>query len=166
MNWIAISAISEAVGGITIVISLLYLAFQIRFARLAAADTSRMARAIGVRENVLAMVNNTGLRENWIKQSGLNSEYEKLAIEMNTNADGAIQIDNMCQSWMWVHWGQYRSIKTPADQKELENIVSVFYSTPPMQNCWKSSPYGRAVFDADFVQFVDEAISKGKTKNI
>ena len=160
MNWIAISAISEAVGVITIVISLLYLAFQIRFARLAAADTSRMARAIGVRENVLAMVNNTELRENWIKASGLDSEYETLATEMDTDADGAIQIDNMCQSWMWVHWGQYRSIKTPADQKELENIVSVFYSSPPMLNCWKKSPYGRAVFDADFVQFVDEAISK------
>ena len=160
MNWIAISAISEAVGVITIVISLLYLAFQIRFARLAAADTSRMARAIGVRENVLAMVNNTELRENWIKASGLDSEYETLATEMNIDADGAIQIDNMCQSWMWVHWGQYRSIKTPADQKELENIVSVFYSSPPMLNCWKKSPYGRAVFDADFVQFVDKAISK------
>ncbi len=69
MNWDAISAIFEAVGVIAVVISLLYLAFQIRFARLAAADTSRTARAIGVRENVLAMVNNTGLRENWIKSS-------------------------------------------------------------------------------------------------
>ena len=33
MNWDAISAISEAVGVIAVVISLLYLAFQIRFAR-------------------------------------------------------------------------------------------------------------------------------------
>lgn len=50
MNWNVVSAISEVVGVIVIVISLLYLAFQIRFARLAAADTSRMARVIGVRE--------------------------------------------------------------------------------------------------------------------
>jgi hypothetical protein len=97
MNWDAISATLEAVGVIAVVISLLYLAFQIKFARLAAADTSRTARAIGVRENVLAMVNNTGLRENWIKSSGLNSEYELLGKEMNVSADGAIQIDNMCQ---------------------------------------------------------------------
>ncbi len=38
MNWDAISAILEAIGVIVIVISLLYLALQIRFARLAAAD--------------------------------------------------------------------------------------------------------------------------------
>jgi hypothetical protein len=109
---------------------------------------------------VLAMVNNTGLRENWIKSSGLNSDYELLGKEMNVSVNGAIQIDNMCQCWMWLHWGQYKSIKPPADQSELENIVSVFYSVPPMLNCWRKSPYGRAVFDADFVQFVDAAISK------
>ena len=145
MNWDAISAIFEAVGVIAVVISLLYLAFQIRFARLAAADTSRTARAIGVRENVLAMVNNTGLRENWIKSSGLNSEYELLGKEMNVSVDGAIQIDNMCQCWMWLHWGQYKSIKTPADKSELENIVSVFYSVPPMLNCWRKRPNGGSI---------------------
>ena len=45
MNWLAIAAISETIGVIAVVISLLYLAFQIRFARLAAADTSRTAWA-------------------------------------------------------------------------------------------------------------------------
>jgi len=160
MNWDTVSAISEVIGVVSIVVSLLYLAFQIRFARLAAADTSRTARAIGVRENVLAMVNNTELRENWIKSSGLDSEYESLGIEMSVSIDGAIQIDNMCQCWMWLHWGQYKAIKTPADQRELENIVTVFYSAPPMLNCWGKSPYGRAIFDADFVQFVDDSISK------
>ncbi len=55
MNWDTVAAISETVGVIAVVISLLYLAFQVRFARLAAADTSRTARSIGVRENVLAM---------------------------------------------------------------------------------------------------------------
>jgi len=163
MNWETINAILEAVGVIAVVISLLYLSFQVRFARLEAADTSRTARAIGVRENVHTMVNNSTLRENWIKSSGLKSAYEMLGAEMNVSEDGAIQIDNMCQSWMWLHWGQYKSIKTAADHSELENIVSVFYSVPPMLNCWRKSPYGKAVFDADFVKFVEDAISKGKT---
>ena len=73
MNWDVISAITEAVGVIAVVISLLYLAFQIRFARLAVADTSRTARAVGVRENIHAMVNNSELRENWMKSSNLES---------------------------------------------------------------------------------------------
>ena len=164
MNWDVISAITEAVGVIAVVISLLYLAFQIRFARLAAADTSRTARAVGVRENIHAMVNNSELRENWMKSSNLESVYEMLGKEMNVSANGAIQIDNMCQCWMWLHWGQFKAIKTTADNEELENIVSVFYSTPPMLSCWKESPYGRQVFDAEFVQFVDGAISKNKAK--
>jgi len=160
MNWNAVIAITEIIGVITVVISLLYLAFQVRFARLAAADNSRTVRAIGVRENVLTLVNNSELRQNWLKSSGLDSEYEGLANEMNLSVDGAIQIDHMCQGYMWLHWGQYRSIKTAADQKELEHIISVFYSTPPLLACWKNSPYGRAVFHADFVKFVDNAIAR------
>ena len=72
MNWDAISAISEAASGIAVVISLLYLAIQVRFARLAAADVSRTARSIGVRENVLAMANNSEP----IKQTHLTQRYE------------------------------------------------------------------------------------------
>ena len=86
------------------------------------------------------MVNNSELRENWLKSSGLKSKYEMLGTEMNLSVDGAIQIDNMCQCWMWLHWGQYKSIKTPEDQKELENIVSVFYSAPPMLKLLEKKP--------------------------
>lgn len=82
MNWDAVSAISETVGVIAVVISLLYLALQIRSARLAAAVTSRTARAIGIRELDLAMVNNAELRENWIKSSDRNSVYEMLGSEL------------------------------------------------------------------------------------
>ncbi len=163
MNWDAVVAISEMVGVAAVVISLLYLAFQIRLTRLAAADASRTARSIGVRENVLAMVNNSELRENWIGSSGLDSRYEVLASEMNLSTDGAIQVDNMCQCWMWLHWGQYKSIKTQADLEELENIVSLFYSVSPMLDCWRKSPYGSVVFDEDFVRFVESAVSKSNT---
>jgi hypothetical protein len=163
MSWDTVTAILEIASTIAVFISLMYLAFQIRFARLAAADTSRTARSIGVRENVLAMTTNSTLCENWMKSSGLKPVYEMLGTEMGVSADGAIQVDNMCQSWMWIHWGQYRSIKTRADLKELENIVSVFYSAPPMLNCWRKSPYGSKVFDEGFVQFVEGAISKSNT---
>ena len=160
MNWDAISAISETASGIAVVISLLYLAVQVRFARLAAADVSRTARSIGVRENVLAMANNSELCKNWMESSGLDSAYKQLGNEMNVSAEGAIQVDNMCQGWMWLHWGQFKSIKNRSDLEELENIVSVFYSAPPMLNCWRKSCYGKRVFDKEFVQFVEGAISK------
>ena len=142
MNWETISAILEAVGVIAVVISLLYLALQIRFARLAAADTSRTARAVGIRELDLAMVNNPELRENWIKSSNLKSIYEVIGSEMNVSVDSALQIDTLCQSWMRLHWGQYKSITTAEDLDDLKRLVSVFYSVPPMLNCWRKGPYG------------------------
>lgn len=160
MDWEVVSAVLEAVGVAAVVISLLYLAFQVRFARLAAADSSRTARAIGIRDIDLTTVNNPELRENWIKSSDLKSTYEKLGSELNLSVDGALQVDTICQSWMRVHWGQYKSITTAGDLKELERLVSVFYTSPPMLNCWRSSPYGKNVYDEEFVQFVEDAISK------
>ena len=161
MNWIAIGAIAEAIGVLAVVISLLYLAFQIRFARLAAADTSRTARAVGIREIDLAMVNTPELRNNWIKSSpDLSILYKAMADEMDVSVDGALQIDTVCQCWMRLHWGHYKSMTTPEDLKELERLVSVFYSKPPMLYCWYNSPYGKNIFDKRFVKFIEGAIAK------
>jgi len=160
MDWEVISAVTEAVGVFAVVVSLLYLAFQVRFARLAAADSSRTARAIGIREIDLTTVNNPELRQNWIKASNLRSTYEKLGSELNLSVDAALQVDTICQSWMRVHWGQYKSITTAGDLDELERLVSVFYTSPPMLNCWKTSPYGQNVYDKEFVRFIEDAISK------
>ena len=158
MNWLAISAISEAIGVITIVVSLLYLAFQVRFARLAAADTSRMARTNGIREIDLAMVNNATLRENWLKSSDLSAVYKELGGLLNLSIEETLQVDTLCQCWIRLHWGHYKSITTPADLKELEGLVSVFYSESPMLHCWSKGPYGKTIFDAGFVKFIDDAI--------
>lgn len=162
MNWDAISTILEAIGVITIVISLLYLAFQVRFARLAAADTTRSARANGVRELDLAMVDNRELRENWLKSSDLTPIYETLGSQLNLTVEGALQVDTLCQSWMRLHWGQHKSITTPEDLHDLEVLIAAFYSVPPMLNCWRESPYGSKVLDQDFVRFVEDAITKSQ----
>ncbi len=160
MPWGAIAEISQIVSAFALVISLIYIAFQIRFARLAAADTSRTARGEGVREIDLAMVNNRELRENWIKSSNLKSIYEELGSELDLSVDATLQVDTICQVWMRLHWGQYQSITVPEDLKDLERLVAAFYSAPPMLNCWKKSPYGRKIYDPKFVKFIEDAIKK------
>lgn len=162
MSWDAISAVSQIVATLTVVISLLYLAFQIRFARLAAADTSRTARAIGVRDIDLAMVNNQELRENWLKSTELNPLYEEMGEAFNVSVEGALQVDTVCQCWMRLHWGQFKSITTAEDLDDLQQLVSMFYAIPPMSYCWKNSPYGKEAYDALFVQFVDNTVAKAK----
>jgi hypothetical protein len=64
---------------------------------------------MGVREIDLTMVNNSELRENWLKSSDLNSIYEELGSQMNVSVEGALQVDTVCQCWMRLHWGQYKS---------------------------------------------------------
>ncbi len=162
MNWDAVSSISQTASGIAVVISLLYLAFQIRFARLAASDTSRTARGMGVREIDLTMVNNPELRKNWIKSSHLKSIYKEIGSYLGLSIDATLQVDTICQVWMRLHWGQYKSITTPEDLKDLERLVAAFYTAPPMLNCWRKSPYGSKIYDQKFVEFVEGAISKSK----
>lgn len=36
--------------------------------------------------------------------------------------------------YIWTHWAQYYSQKTKEDERELENIVSTWYSAPPMKH--------------------------------
>ena len=48
MNWEAIGAIGEIVGAVAVVLTLAYLAIQVRHAKEAAADTNRLERSQGV----------------------------------------------------------------------------------------------------------------------
>ena len=50
MNWEAIGAIGEIVGALAVVLTLGYLANQVRHAKEAAADTNRLERSKGVRD--------------------------------------------------------------------------------------------------------------------
>ena len=60
-------AIGEVVGAVAVVATLAYLATQIRYARLAASDTSRENRAQGVRDMMITTINNPAFRDAWRK---------------------------------------------------------------------------------------------------
>lgn len=99
MNWEEVFSITQAASETAVVISLPYLAFQIRFFEDFQLQTplKLLNLPVGVRENVLAMANNFALCNNWMTYSSPKSVYERLGNEMEMSADGAIQIDNMCQ---------------------------------------------------------------------
>ncbi|MGR8949135.1 MAG: hypothetical protein ACU84Q_13890 [Gammaproteobacteria bacterium] len=158
MNWDALGAIGELIGAIAVVATLVYLALQIRFSRIGAADISRHSRANGVRENLLAMSSDPLLRKNWVAASGLKDEYGRLSESLNTDIDGAFQIDFMCQSWMWLHWGQFSSTTTEDDLEELGHLIGMFYSNPPMSICWNESPFEKGMLEPRFVEFVNQAV--------
>ena len=160
MNWDAVSAISEAIGVVVVIISLIYLATQIKHAKLAAADLSRHLRSNGVREIGFAMATNSDLRKNWIAAGDLERGYAELAEKLAIDLDGAAQLDWLVTSWIWLHWGQFSSTTTQTDIEELEKLVGTFYASRPISTIWYNSPYPKGMTDPDFVNFVETAVAK------
>ena len=162
MNWEAISAISEAGGVLAVIVTLGYLAVQIRYARMAVTDENRLARSEGVRGMLLAMAHDPNLAKLWLKATGAEAAYKSLGDGWDMNAEDALRIDFASLYWMWLHWSAFASLKTKEDEVELEHLISEFYSVPPVSDSWKNSPYGRNLLDKKFVRFVDAAIAKKK----
>ena len=71
MNWDAIGAIAEGIGALAVVITLAYLAIQVKYAKSASADTNRLMRATGVRDMTLALAQNDELRRSLIRTFNL-----------------------------------------------------------------------------------------------
>lgn len=156
-------AIGEIVGGVAVVVTLIYLATQIRYARLAASDASRQGRAQGVRDLLLAVIHNAEYREAWWKADpDSESLMAIIAEELKVSPSDANLVWNGCCAWAFTHWAQYRSMKTAEDERELENLVFAFYSRPPMGPVWKHSELLRGLLDPGFVTWVDRVLAESQ----
>ena len=154
-------AIGEVVGAIAVVVTLAYLATQVRYARLAASDTSRQGRADGVREILLTTIDNPDFRRVWRKAS---PDTESNLVMLAERLGGGITVDEADMiwhgacAWAYLHWAQFRAIKTPEDERELESLVAGFYSRPPMSILWRGDELLRSLVDPEFVRWVDGII--------
>jgi hypothetical protein len=79
MNWEAIGAIGEILGAITVGLTLLYLAVQVKYAREATIDANRLNRANGIQSMLLALCTNEDLRGSVILAQGSSAYYDGLA---------------------------------------------------------------------------------------
>lgn len=93
MNWEAIGAIGEIVGALAVVLTLGYLANQVRHAKEAAADTNRLERSKGVRDMMLASASDSDLRENLTKGLLLSDYYNEIASKLNMSPNEAASFD-------------------------------------------------------------------------
>ena len=157
MNWDAIGSIGEIVGAAAVVLTLAYLAVQVRHAKEAAADVSRLNRGIGVRELLMRKVSDDELRESWIKAEGSADSYGRIAEALGVAPEQGSKIEYDCQCWFWLHWAHWASTKTDADLDELKHIIAGFYSSPPMSTVWALSPNVQ-LLEPEFVRFVNSAI--------
>ena len=68
--WDAVGAIAELLGAVAIVVTLIYLAVQIKYARLSSIDTNRENRVVGIRELNGFLIANSEARAAWNKSMG------------------------------------------------------------------------------------------------
>jgi len=160
MNWEAISSIGEIVGAMAVVVTLGYLAVQVKHAKAATADNSRLIRAQGVREMCLEMCRNDALRMTQTKNWDLVAYYEDMAEKLGDSVEEVTRVDwaNCYYFWMW--WGQYASTRESRDLNELENVIGGLCSAPGMKLSWETSPLNRPLLQDDFVAFVDGIVAK------
>ena len=158
MNWEAISAIGQLVGAGAVVATLIYLAVQVRHAKLAAADNNRLVRAQGVREYFLQATTCSEMRAANNKAWGMEAFYEQVGEQLEITADEASMLENCNAYWFWLHWGQFTSTTEKRDLAELKHMVRKFYTAPCVRVFWDTSPIIKPMMDAPFVEFVDELL--------
>ena len=67
MNWDAVGAIAELIGTLVILVTLIYLAVQVKYARLTATDANRNGRVVGIRDLNGNLVTNAEARARGIR---------------------------------------------------------------------------------------------------
>ena len=160
MNWEAIAAVGEIVGALAVVLTLGYLAIQVRFAKIATTDANRMARGVGIREFQLAMATNDDLRRSVYKSLDLEEWHNQLADKLGVSADDAARMDQASIYHFWMHYHQFLGANSKKDKEELSYIIGGFYRAQAIRYSWDGSPYGKASFQPDFVTFVDKTLRK------
>ena len=160
MNWDALGAIAEVVGALAVVFTLVYLAFQVRYARNATLDQNRLTRSTTIREIILAAANNDDLRVSQVKNWGLEQYYESLAKEFGITSTEASRNDWANGVYFWMYWGQWNTTHDPKDLRELKHVMTKLYSLPGVRHTWDVSPVGKVFMDEDFVAFVDGVLTK------
>lgn len=161
MNWDAIGAIGELVGAAAVVITLLYVAAQIRVAKSVAVDANRLNRSNGVIQATLELIRNEELRETTSIAWGTENYYDEFGQRFGISTKEATRLDYFHQYWFWLHWGQYSSNNSDEDLEELRNLVANFYTNPAIRHSWDHSPWAKPTLDKSFVEFVDSVLAKG-----
>ena len=160
MNWEAIGALGETLGAILVLITLIYLATQVRYAKNAAADANRLARAKGVCDLQLVAACNDQLNQSNIDANEWNGWYQELAEVRDITVEDAMRADAMSTYWFWLHWGQFASTNNKEDLAELGDTIGKFYQSPAIKYAWDNGPFSKPLLGREFIEFVEKYMGK------
>ena len=149
-----LSSVAEIIGAILIVISLVYVAVQIR-------------------QNTMAIRSDTAqsVHDSWggvYGRMSINSELSELMMKGNPGIDGLSESEKAQYISFWMHtmltWqNAYYQFKTGTLERRLwttmeKTMLNALLSSPGMRQFWKARKY---LFDDDYREYVDSKVSTG-----
>ena len=146
MNWAAVSAIAELIAAVAILITLVYLALQIRQAKVQITLAGQRHRADAARDVLSSVSDSPYLAPILAKLGGFSwGDYDL------DEAQDSVRLFTWCHAWMRTEEMNFRMI-SPEQRATQEQLLRGWLSVPWATQFWTEN---RAIYDADFAAMVD-----------
>ena len=142
MNWEAIGAIGEILGAAGVIVTLGYLAFQLRQNNRHLAHEAQRALAHAVRENTVTIANNA---EIWVKDQAGETLTAAEAIRMNMQWHGLL----------FGYQTAFQQLPLQEIEARANNFRLWFENTPSFRASWEQN---QDTFQSDFVRFMEQNV--------
>jgi hypothetical protein len=148
MNWEAIGAVGEAVGAIAVVVTLAYLAMQIRQNTGATRAASHHAVIEALNQGNLAQARDAELAQIWV--SGLKDRGVLTEVERQ-------RFDSLCLAYFHVFDSLWYSAKVGTAERDLllseEKGFVYLMDSSGVYDWWEANPYA---FSPEFRNYMEE----------
>ncbi len=151
--------LAEIIGVIAVVASLVFVGLQIRDNSRAVKDQNRWTRLTEINATARTLAENTEvLRANVEASSAAwKSTAQDFAKAWGVSYEQAFIVAWTQSTYIWTHWAQWRAMKSKQDERELRNIIEVYYNMEPVASIIRL-PTSRAIYDPEFIDWVDDIL--------
>ena len=139
MNWDAIGALGEIIGALAVLITLIYLAVQVRQAKHQLDLNSAQARAIHLRDLLMPIATDPSLASIMIKAG--HPPYGDFGL----NSEEAHRFGAWCHAWMQIEQGNHYLLPEGAH----DDLLKVWLLLPAYAEFWEKN---KGIYDKEFVE--------------
>ncbi len=143
MNWDAIGAIGEIIGALAVLITLIYLAVQVRQAKHQLDLNSAQARAILVRDQMMPIATDPSLASIMLKAG--HPPYGDFGL----NSEEAHRFGAWCHAWMQIEQGNHYLLPEGAH----DDLLKVWLLLPAYAEFWEKN---KGIYDKEFVERMEK----------
>jgi hypothetical protein len=152
MNWDAISAVSQIIGVIVVVVTLIYVAAQVRQGNVFAKLQARQRMIEQAESELHAQMADPSITYANIKEGPL-SEDEQARL--------SLFLVNFLRQREWEWFLHQEGVIDSSAFRAYREVIAIHLGTPRGKKWWKT--LGHRAFDPDFVEQVNEVLAESDT---